>query len=101
MARTLQHVEQPNAPRRGRPATGNSSGGKTPRKRFLELAPDRVTKAVEAIRFLEKLGNPAVYSYTADDKEQIFNALEKAVDGVRFVLNNPGKAPPVVSFDED
>ena len=93
--RPLVVVEQPQARK------GGGGAGKTPRVRFKELAPERVSKAVEAIRFLEKLGNPAVYSYTESEKEQILAALEKAVGGVKFVLDNPGKTPPVLFFEDD
>ena len=99
--RNLTVVDQP----RGRPPTGGGGGGggggKTPRARFKELAPKRVTDAINAVKYIEKLGNPAVYQYKASEAEQIVTAIRKAVDEVEYALRNPGKATPILSFEDE
>jgi len=101
MARTLQVVEQPKSMVRGRPLGGATSGGKTPRARFKELAPKRVTDAINSIKFIEKLNNPAVYQYSPGEADQIITAMRKAIDEVEYALRNPGKSPPVLSFEDE
>lgn len=95
MARTLQVVGQP---KKG--GTGGG-GGDTPRNRFKRIAPERVGKAVEAIRYLQKLNNPAVYEVRSSDKDQIIGVLVKELEQLRYALENPGKAPRILSFEDD
>lgn len=94
--RNLTVIDQPDA--RPRKTDGGSD---TPRNRFKRIAPDRVAKAVEAIRFLQKFGNPAVYEVRHSDKNQVIGVLEKELEQLKYVLDNPGKAPPVLVFEDE
>lgn len=99
--RNLEVVEQPRARQSGGGSGGGGSGGKTPRARFKELAPKRVTDAINSIKFIEKLNNPAVYQYKASEAYQIVNAIRKAVDEVEYALRNPGKTASVLTFEDE
>lgn len=101
MARTLQAVEQPHTRPRGRPSTGGTGSSKTPRARFKEIAPKRITDAKNAMEFLKKLNNPAVYQYSRDEAEQMITLLKETLDGVAYSLRNPGKETPVLTFDDE
>lgn len=94
--RNLTVIDQPNARPRNK-----GGGGDTPRNRFKRIAPERVAKAVEAIRFLQKLNNTAVYEVRNSDKDQIIGVLEKELEQLKYVLDNPGKAPPVLVFEDE
>lgn len=91
--RNLTVVEQPRK--------GGGGGGDTPRNRFKRIAPERVGKAVEAIRFLHKLNNPAVYDVRASDRDQIIAVLVKEIEQLKYVLDNPGKALPILQFEDE
>lgn len=49
---------------------------KTPRDRFLQVAPKRTQRALDAIRLLGRCGNRATYQYEQKEVEKIFRALE-------------------------
>ncbi len=53
------------------------------RAKFVRLAEARTNKAIHAIRVIGNLSNRASYSYTADDVEQIFGALQKEIEACR------------------
>lgn len=72
----------------------------TPRARFLRIAPDRVGKAVEAMRHCAQLANRAVYDATPADYELIGRTLQEELDQLKYVLANPGKTIPVIRFSE-
>lgn len=97
MARTPRHplqiVEQPKGVRQ--PAV------ETPRQRLQRIGPDRVNRAVKAVRLLHQLANPAVYDVRPKDRDQIVGALTQEIEHLRYVLENPGKAPPIVRFEDD
>jgi hypothetical protein len=46
------------------------------RDRFVELAEARVTKATQTMRLIGNLANPHNYSYSEDDVQKIFLALD-------------------------
>ena len=72
----------------------------TGRQRLLRIAPGRVAKAVQAVRRLQQLASPN-YDLKKSDREKIVAALREETDQLDYVLANPGKAAPVVSFDDD
>ncbi len=53
------------------------------RAKFVELAQNRTTNAIRAIRVIGKLGNPAAYDYDESDVKKIASALTKEVDALR------------------
>jgi hypothetical protein len=72
-----------------------------PRKRFVRIAPDRVAKAIKAVRLLQQFANPHVYEVRPKDRQKIVEALSIEVEQLDFVLGNPGKSAPVVTFEDD
>lgn len=59
------------------------------RAKFVQLANQRVTKALDQIRLVGNLSNRAAYDYTEEDVRKIVKALQKAVDTAkgRFAEN--------------
>ena len=53
------------------------------RDKFVRLANSRVNKAIRAIRVVGNLSNRSNYSYTEDDVEKIFRALQEELKGCR------------------
>ena len=56
------------------------------RSKFVQLANQRVTKALDQIRLIGNLSNSAAYEFTDEDVRKIIKALQKATDtaGARF-----------------
>ena len=50
------------------------------RAKFVQLANQRVTKALEQMRLIGNLSNRAAYDFTDEDTKKIVKALQKAVD---------------------
>lgn len=50
------------------------------RKKFVELAEARVTRAMKDIRLVGNLSNRAAYEFTEDDVRKIFRALSKEIE---------------------
>ncbi|WP_037538288.1 hypothetical protein [Sphingomonas sp. PR090111-T3T-6A] len=53
------------------------------REKFVQLANQRVTKAIDQIRLIGNLSNRAAYDFTDEDIKKIVKALQKAVDGTK------------------
>jgi hypothetical protein len=53
------------------------------RDKFVRLANNRVTKAINAIRIIGNLSNRSNYSYTEADVEKIFKALNSELKSCR------------------
>lgn len=49
---------------------------KTPRERFLEVAPKRTQKVLDAMRLLGRCGNRTTYGYEKDEATKIIKAIE-------------------------
>ena len=62
------------------------------RAKFVELANQRVSKAIDQLRLVGNLSNRAAYEFTEDDVRKIVKALQRAVDGVKskFEENKTG-----------
>jgi hypothetical protein len=50
------------------------------RAKFVQLANQRVTRALDQIRLVGNLSNRASYDFTDEDAKKIVRALQKAVD---------------------
>lgn len=63
------------------------------RKKFVQLAEARVSKALKDIRLIGNLSNRSNYEYTEQDAKKIYSALKKAVDEMkqRFDRNGAGE----------
>jgi hypothetical protein len=55
----------------------------TDRQKFVRLASNRVTRAINAIRIIGNLSNRSNYSYTDADIDKIFKALTDEVKACR------------------
>ncbi len=61
------------------------------RKKFVELAEKRVSRALKDIRLIGNLSNRSNYSYTDKDAKAIISALKKAVDEVKARYDRKGE----------
>lgn len=50
------------------------------RSKFVQLANQRVTKALEQIRLIGNLSNRAAYEFDEEDARKIIKALQKATE---------------------
>lgn len=62
------------------------------RAKFVELANNRVNKAIKTIRLIGNLSNRSAYEYAADDVRKIVKVLEKEVEQVKARFATPGLA---------
>lgn len=53
------------------------------RKKFVDLANKRVSKALKAIQLIGNLSNRSNYDYTPDDAAKIFKALQDEISACR------------------
>lgn len=60
------------------------------RAKFVQLANQRVGKALDQIRLVGNLSNRAAYDFTEEDTRKIVNALQKAVDGAKARFSENG-----------
>ena len=56
------------------------------RAKFVQLANQRVNKAIDQLRLVGNLGNRAAYDYTEEDARKIVKALQKACDATKSKL---------------
>ena len=67
----------------------------TPRNRrakFVELAGNRVNKAIKIIRLIGNLSNRSAYEYSDEDVKKILRVLQREVDQVKARFAAPGTA---------
>ncbi len=60
------------------------------RKKFVELAEKRVTRAIKDIKLIGNLSNKSNYSYTKNDADKIYKALKKALDEMKIRFDSKG-----------
>ncbi len=60
------------------------------RKKFVELAEKRVTRALKDIKLIGNLSNRSNYSYTKSDTDKIYRALKKAMDEMKLRFDSKG-----------
>ncbi len=92
--RTLKIVDQPG---------GKGGGGtiKTRRARFKEYAQKRFITVLSDMDQIKKLANPTHYEWTEGEADQIINTMKEVVAEIEYVFKNPGKSPPVLTFEDD
>jgi hypothetical protein len=62
------------------------------RAKFVQLANQRVTRALDQIRLIGNLSNRAAYEFTEEDTKKIIKALQKAVDTAKARFAENGTA---------
>ena len=62
------------------------------RKKFVELAEARVTKAVGTLRLIGNLSNRSAYEFTEEDVKKIFRALQKELDTAKSRFGGEGNS---------
>ena len=73
---------------------------KDKRAKFVQLANQRVSKALDQIRLVGNLSNRAAYEFTDDDIKKIIKALQKGVDGTKArFADSAGSAENSFSLD--
>ena len=58
------------------------------RAKFVELAQNRVNKALTQIRLVGNLANRANYEFDDEDAKKIVRALQKEIDSVKAKFND-------------
>ncbi len=61
------------------------------RKKFVELAEKRVSKALKDIKLIGNLSNRSNYQYEDQDVQKIIRALKRAVDECKSRFDQGGK----------
>lgn len=92
MPRRLIVIGQPRGP---------ASREESARERLQRIGPARVANAVKAVRHLAQLGNPNVYDLRPIDRQKIVTTLKAELDQLDYALAHPGKAAPLVTFEDD
>lgn len=62
------------------------------RAKFIQLANQRVTRALDQIRLIGNLSNRSAYDFTEDDAKKIVKALQKAVDNTKGRFADSGSS---------
>ena len=57
-------------------------------KRFQKIAPKRVQKVLDSMNSLGKCSNKYNYEYTEEEKNKIFNALNKSLTELKGKFND-------------
>lgn len=57
-------------------------------KRFKKIAPKRVQKVLDSMNSLSKCSNKYNYEYTEEEKNKIFNALNKSLSELKAKFND-------------
>ena len=60
------------------------------RKKFVELAGARVTRAIGQIRLVGNLSNRSAYEFGEEDVRKIFRALQKELDSAKSRFGGEG-----------
>ena len=60
------------------------------RKKFIDLAEARVTRAVGQIRLVGNLSNRSAYEFSEEDVRKIFKALQKELDTAKSRFGGEG-----------
>ena len=61
------------------------------RTKFVQLAEKRVNNALNNLRLIGNLSNPASYEYSQRDVDQIFRALSRALNDAKSRFTNTGE----------
>lgn len=60
------------------------------RAKFIELAQNRVNKAISSIRLIGNLANRANYEFDEEDARKIVKALQKELDALKGKFGDTG-----------
>jgi ABC-type Fe3+-hydroxamate transport system substrate-binding protein len=60
----------------------------TPKERFKRLATARTNAVLDKLRILGNLSNRQLYSYTEEEVEKIFNAINKESKAIKNKFTN-------------
>lgn len=60
------------------------------RDKFIELANNRVNRAIKDLRLIGNLSNRSAYEYTEEDIRKIFRALQREVEAARSRFGENG-----------
>ena len=73
----------------------------TDRKKFVDLASKRVTRAIKSINLIGNLSNRSNYDYTDEDVMKIFRALQEELNSCkkRFEMASKGRANKIFSLE--
>jgi len=63
--------------------------GETKDARFKRIAKARTLRILDDLRLLGNCSNKGIYSYTREDVNKIFSAVEKEVKRVRMLFDKP------------
>lgn len=63
---------------------------KDKRAKFVELAENRVNRAIKDFRLIGNLSNRSAYEFTEDDIRKIFRVLQKELDGAKGRFSKEG-----------
>lgn len=63
---------------------------KQKRENFIRLAENRTNKILEMVRLLGNLSNTSNYTYTKEDVNKIFNAIEKELAATKKKFDTIG-----------
>jgi len=61
------------------------------RRKFVELAEARVTRAIRDLRLVGNLSNRGAYEFNEDDVRKIFRALQKELDTAKSRFGDEGR----------
>ncbi len=67
---------------------GSITNNETPEERFKRIATVRTTAVLDRLRILGNLSNRQMYSYSEEDIEKIFSAINRQVREVRAKFNS-------------
>ena len=62
------------------------------RAKFVELAQNRVNRAIKDLRLIGNLSNRSAYEFTEEDIRKIFRALQKELDIAKGQFAQGGKS---------
>jgi len=65
------------------------------RAKFIELANNRVTRAIRDMRLIGNLSNRSAYEYGDEDVKRILKTLQKEIDVIRTRFSSGGGASDV------
>jgi hypothetical protein len=60
------------------------------RKKFVELAEARVTRAMRDVRLIGNLSNRSAYAYTDEDVKKMFKALQRELETAKARFGGEG-----------
>ena len=63
------------------------NNSETPEERFKRVAEARTNAVIDKLRILGKVSNRQIYSYSEEDVNKIFSAINKQVKEVRAKFN--------------